>query len=102
MSIVIDNQTPVLVQGFTGRIGSFHSKEMMEYGTHVVGGVTPGRGGTVHHGLPVFDTVKAAVAATSFFSSVAFFFLGSQECCLNSISDSPTKVNWKPFSGLFS
>ena len=72
MSIVIDNQTPVLVQGFTGRIGSFHSKEMMEYGTHVVGGVTPGRGGTVHHGLPVFYTVKAAVAATGAKASIVF------------------------------
>ena len=72
MSIVIDNQTPVLVQGFTGRIGSFHSKEMMEYGTHVVGGVTPGRGGTVHHGLPVFDTVNAAVAATGAKASIVF------------------------------
>jgi malate-CoA ligase subunit alpha len=72
MSIVIDNQTPVLVQGFTGRIGSFHSKEMMEYGTNVVGGVTPGRGGTVHHGLPVFDTVKAAVAATGAEASIVF------------------------------
>ena len=72
MSIVIDNQTPVLVQGFTGRIGSFHSKEMMEYGTHVVGGVTPGRGGTGHHGLPVFDTVKAAVAATGAKASIVF------------------------------
>jgi malate-CoA ligase subunit alpha len=72
MSIVIDNQTPVLVQGFTGRIGSFHSKEMMEYGTHVVGGVTPGRRGTVHHGLPVFDTVKAAVAATGAKASIVF------------------------------
>ena len=72
MSIVIDYQTPVLVQGFTGRIGSFHSKEMMEYGTHVVGGVTPGRGGTVHHGLPVFDTVKAAVAATGAKASIVF------------------------------
>ena len=72
MSIVIDNQTPVLVQGFTGRIGSFHGKEMMEYGTNVVGGVTPGRGGTVHHGVPVFDTVKAAVATTGAEASIVF------------------------------
>ena len=72
MSIVIDNQTPVLVQGFTGRIGSFHGKERMEYGTNVVGGVTPGRGGTVHHGVPVFDTVKAAVAATGAEASIVF------------------------------
>ena len=72
MSIVIDNQTPVLVQGFTGRIGSFHSEEMIEYGTNIVGGVTPGRGGTTHHGLPVFDTVKEAVAATGAEASIVF------------------------------
>ena len=72
MSIVIDNKTPILVQGFTGRIGSFHSEEMIEYGTNIVGGVTPGRGGTTHQGLPVFDTVKAAVAATGAEASIVF------------------------------
>tara|TARA_E500000331_G_scaffold96901_1_gene93455 strand:+ start:450 stop:1340 length:891 start_codon:yes stop_codon:yes gene_type:complete len=72
MSIVIDNKTSILVQGFTGRIGSFHSEEMIEYGTNIVGGVTPGRGGTTHQGLPVFDTVKAAVAATGAEASIVF------------------------------
>lgn len=72
MSIVIDNKTPILVQGFTGRIGSFHSEEMIEYGTNIVGGVTPGRGGTTHQGLPVFDTVKAAVTATGAEASIVF------------------------------
>ena len=72
MSIVIDNKTPILVQGFTGRIGSFHSEEMIEYGTNIVGGVTPGRGGTTHQGLPVFDTIKAAVAATGAEASIVF------------------------------
>ena len=72
MSIVIDNKTPILVQGFTGRIGSFHSEEMIEYGTNIVGGVTPGRGGATHRGLPVFDTVKAAVAATGAEASIVF------------------------------
>ena len=72
MSIVIDNKTPILVQGFTGRIGSFHSEEMIEYGTNIVGGVTPGRGGATHQGLPVFDTVKAAVAATGAEASIVF------------------------------
>lgn len=72
MSIVIDNKTPILVQGFTGRIGSFHSEEMIEYGTNIVGGVTPGRGGTTHQGLPVFDTVKAAVTATGAQASIVF------------------------------
>ena len=72
MSIVIDNKTSILVQGFTGRIGSFHSEEMIEYGTNIVGGVTPGRGGTTHQGLPVFDTVKAAVTATGAEASIVF------------------------------
>ena len=64
MSILIDETTPVIVQGFTGRIGSFHAEEMMAYGTKVVGGVTPGKGGTTHLGKPVFNTVKDAVSAT--------------------------------------
>lgn len=64
MSILLDRSTRVLVQGITGRIGSFHAKEMIEYGTNVVGGVVPGRGGETCEGVPVFDTVKDAVAAT--------------------------------------
>ena len=64
MSILIDQTTPLLVQGITGRIASFHTKEMLEYGTNVVGGVVPGRGGETAQGLPVFDTMKEAVAAT--------------------------------------
>jgi len=72
MSIVIDETTRILVQGYTGRIGSFHSEEMVEYGTNIVGGVTPGRGGTTHQGLPVFDTVKDAVDATGAEASIVF------------------------------
>ena len=64
MSILIDETTPIIVQGMTGDKGSFHTKEMVEYGTNVVGGVTPGKGGTKHQGLPVFNTVKEAVEAT--------------------------------------
>ena len=64
MSILIDETTPIIVQGITGDKGSFHAKEMIEYGTNVVGGVTPGKGGSKHHGLPVFNTVKEAVDAT--------------------------------------
>ena len=72
MSIVVDGSTRVLVQGFTGRIGSFHAEEMIEYGTDIVGGVTPGRGGSTHLDRPVFDTVKDAVEATGAQASIVF------------------------------
>jgi succinyl-CoA synthetase alpha subunit len=64
MSILVDKNTRVICQGFTGAQGSFHSEQAIAYGTRMVGGVTPGKGGTTHLGLPVFDTVKEAVAAT--------------------------------------
>ena len=64
MSILVDNSTRVICQGFTGRQGTFHSEQAIEYGTNLVGGVTPGRGGTVHLGRPVFDTVHDAVNET--------------------------------------
>lgn len=72
MSIMIDNNTKVLVQGFTGKIGTFHAKEMLEYGTRVVGGVTPGKGGQTHLGLPVFNTMKEAVEETDADASIVF------------------------------
>ncbi len=61
MTIVVDENTPVIVQGFTGKIGSFHAQEMIDYGTNVVGGVTPGKGGQKHLNLPVFNSVKEAI-----------------------------------------
>ena len=72
MSILINKDSKVLVTGLTGRIGSFHAEEMREYGTNVVGGVTPGKGGTTHNGLPVFNTVKGAVAETGADLVIAF------------------------------
>lgn len=72
MSILIDRATPVLIQGITGKIGKFHAKEMIDYGTHVVGGVVPGRGGESVHGLPVFDTMKEAVKQTGANVSAVF------------------------------
>jgi len=64
MSILIDEKTKVILQGFTGDKATFHAREMIAYGTQVVGGVTPGKGGQTHLGRPVFNTVKEAVAAT--------------------------------------
>ena len=72
MSILLHKTTPVLVQGFTGTIGTFHAKEMIEYGTNVVGGVTPSKGGETHLGLPVFNSMKEAVKATGATASVVF------------------------------
>ena len=72
MAILIDDKTPVLIQGFTGRIGTFHAREMIDYGTRVVGGVTPGKGGSEHLGLPVFNTVKEAVRETGARASIVF------------------------------
>lgn len=72
MTILLDRSTPVLVQGITGRIGTFHTKDMIAYGTRVVGGVTPGKGGTIHEGVPVFDTMKQAVEQTSATASLVF------------------------------
>ncbi len=72
MSILIDQNTRVLVQGITGRDGSFHAKGMLDYGTQVVGGVTPGKGGEQVHGIPVFNTVKEAVAATQANATVLY------------------------------
>ena len=72
MSIFINRDTRVIVQGISGRIAQFHTQEMLEYGTNVVGGVVPGRGGETVHGVPVFNTVKEAVEATGADASIVF------------------------------
>jgi len=72
MSVLIDKSTKLVVQGLTGREGTFHAKQAAAYGTNVVGGVTPGKGGTTHEGWPVFDTVALAVEATGANASVIF------------------------------
>ena len=72
MTILIDEKTKIIVQGFTGKIGSFHTDEMIKYGSNIVGGVTPGKGGQIHLGLPVFNTVKEAVKKTGASASVLF------------------------------
>jgi malate-CoA ligase subunit alpha len=72
MSILIDEKTPILVQGITGDKGSFHAKEMIDYGANVVAGVTPGKGGKTVHGVPIFDTVREAVKQTGATTSITF------------------------------
>ena len=72
MAILADKQTRVVVQGLTGAAGTFHAKQMRDYGTAVVAGVTPGKGGTKHEDFPIFDTVAQAVAATGANASVIF------------------------------
>jgi succinyl-CoA synthetase alpha subunit len=72
MAVLIDKSTRLIVQGLTGREGTFHAKQAAAYGTNVVGGVTPGKGGTTHEGWPIFDTVREAVEKTGANASVVF------------------------------
>ena len=72
MSVLVDKSTRLVVQGLTGKEGTFHTKQMVEYGTNVVGGVTPGKGGTTHEGIPVFNTVADAVKEAGANASVIY------------------------------
>ena len=75
MAVIIDKNTKIIIQGFTGKMGTFHADEMIKYGSNVVGGVTPGKGGTKHLNLPVFNTVKEAVDSTNATASILFLSL---------------------------
>ena len=72
MSVLVDKNSKVIVQGFTGSEGTFHSEQMVSYGTNIVGGVTPGKGGQEHLGKPVFNTVQDAVNKTKANVSIIF------------------------------
>jgi succinyl-CoA synthetase alpha subunit len=72
LSVLVDKNTRLVVQGITGKEGTFHTKQMVEYGTQVVGGVTPGKGGTTHEGIPVFNTVSDAVNEAGANASVIY------------------------------
>lgn len=87
MSILVNKNTKVLVQGITGREGEFHASQMLDYGTQVVGGVTPGKGGQTVLGLPVFDTMAEAVAKTGANASCIFVpaRIGAADCVLEAV-----------------
>ena len=72
MTVLVDKNSKIIIQGFTGKMGSFHADEMIKYGSNVVGGVTPGKGGSKHLNLPVFNTVKDAVNETGADASILF------------------------------
>ena len=80
MSILVDSNTRVICQGFTGSQGSFHSEQAIAYGTQMVGGVTPGKGGQVHLGLPVFNSVREARAETGADATVIYVQIGRASC----------------------
>jgi len=72
LSVLVDKSTRLIVQGITGKEGTFHTKQMVEYGTNIVGGVTPGKGGTTHEAIPVFNTVADAVKEAGANASVIY------------------------------
>src|SRR5438876_3339237 len=72
LSVLVDKNTRLIVQGITGKEGTFHTIQMIEYGTNVVGGVTPGKGGTIHEAVPVFNTVADAVRESGANASVIY------------------------------
>ena len=72
MSVLVDKNSRIIVQGFTGKEGTFHSTQMIEYGTKIVGGVTPKKGGQIHLDLPVFNSVADAIKETNANTSIIF------------------------------
>ena len=93
MSIIINKNTKVICQGFTGSQGTFHSKQAIEYGTKMVGGVTPGKGGSIHLNLPVFNTVKEAVTETQADATVIYVPAKFATKAIHEALDSKIKID---------
>ena len=91
MSILLNRDTKVLIHGISGKIARFHTKEMMDYGTNIVGGVVPGKGGENVNGVPVFDTVKDAVEQTGASASIVFV---PPPFAADSIMEARSKISW--------
>ena len=92
MSVLVNKNSKIIVQGFTGSEGSFHSEQMISYGTNVVGGVTPGKGGKTHLGKPVFNTVEQAVHQTDADTSIIFVPAGFAADAIMDACDAGIKV----------
>ncbi len=92
MSVLVNKNSKIIVQGFTGSEGSFHSEQMISYGTNVVGGVTPGKGGKTHLGKPVFNTVEQAVHQTDADTSIIFVPAGFAADAIMEACDAGIKV----------
>jgi succinyl-CoA synthetase alpha subunit len=78
MSVLVNKHSKIIVQGFTGKEGTFHAEQMIDYGTNVIGGVTPGKGGTEHLGKPVFNSVKEAVEKAGADTTIILYHLDLQ------------------------
>ncbi|MBK9256393.1 MAG: succinate--CoA ligase subunit alpha [Saprospiraceae bacterium] len=92
MSVLVNKNSKIIVQGFTGKEGSFHAEQMIDYGTNIVGGVTPGKGGSVHLGKPVFNSVREAVAKVGADTSIIFVPPGFAADSIMEAADSGIKV----------
>ena len=92
MSVLVDKNSKIIVQGFTGSEGSFHSEQMINYGTNIVGGVTPGKGGKIHLGKPVFNTVQQAINQTDADTSIIFVPAGFAADAIMEACDAGIKV----------
>ena len=100
MSVLVDKNSKIIVQGFTGKEGTFHSTQMIEYGTNIVGGVTPKKGGQKHLDLPVFNTVRDAIDETDANTSIIFVPPQQPDLYGQNLKN-PRALNFQQFQDLY-